>query len=85
MDSSYMDIKESISYEFNDLPKVSWYYFGGKFESVVFKDTMVACEIYTSLVMFSRSWYRGNMMIPWLWWYHGCIGLLNYFEFEWIL
>ena len=55
MDSSYMDIKESISYEFNDLPKVSWYYFGGKFESVVFKDTMVACEVYTSLVMFSRS------------------------------
>ena len=60
-----MDIKGSISYELNDLSKVSWYYFGGNFKSVVFKDTMVACEIYSSLVMFSRSLYRGDMMVQW--------------------
>ena len=45
MYSFYMGIKGLISYEFNDLSKVSWYHFGGNVKTVVFKDTMVACEI----------------------------------------
>ena len=59
-----------LTRKFENLFMVPWYYFGGNFKSAVFKDTMVPCEIYTSLVILYSSWYRGNMMVPWLWWYN---------------